>query len=332
MDLKNILVTGAAGYIGTCATNTLLEEGYFVVAIDNFSAGYRQPLEILKKAYPNSLVVIEKDILSDLDSIFLSYSIDAILHFASPCNVDESVKNPKKYFDNIEYGTRNLITYAINHKVQYFIFSSTCAVYGEPVRLPISEDHPTNPINPYGKAKLAAENIVKNSTIKYMIFRYFNVCGTSKDAKFGDSKRPSSALVQNAVRGVMGIEAFSITCQRANTKDGTPVRDFIDVMDLVWAHILGLKFLSNGGNSEIINLGTGRGYSVLEIIERVESITGTSIDKKISNVLRHGEIEKIYASYRKANNVLHWRPKLNISISIRNLIKWYTDNPSGWGY
>ena len=245
--MKKILVTGGGGYIGSVATHLLLQKGYKVVAIDNFSTGYREPLKKLKSKskYKSKFNYYKADLRSDLTDIFdKERGIDAVLHYAASCSVNESMENPQKYFSNNVCGSQNLLSTMLKYDVKKIVFSSTCAVYGEAKYVPIDEKHPTNPSNPYGESKLMIERMLqwygKLSDLKYVILRYFNVCGASDDGIFGDSKKPSVLLVQNLVRGALGIEPFYLTCLKVDTPDGTPIRDYINVVDLNEAHVLAL--------------------------------------------------------------------------------------------
>jgi len=333
---KKILITGCAGYIGSVATDLFLKNGYTVVGIDNFQTGYQQPIELLKKKYSN-FVFYEKDLKEELSCVFeKEKDIAVAVHYAASCIVDESMKNPQKYFFNNVSGSLNLLNTMIKFNVKKIVFSSTCAVYGETQYTPVDENHPTNPINPYGESKRMVEKIIewygKLLGLNYFILRYFNVCGASDDGEIGDSKRPSVLLVQNAVRGALGIEKFYLTCPKVKTPDGTPIRDYINVVDLNEAHLLAVeKLLENKDIFEVINLGTGTGNSVLEIVERVEKITGKKIERLFGNT-RVGEYAKIYASIEKAKKVLGWRPKRTIKDSVRSLIAWYKKHPNGWEY
>jgi UDP-glucose 4-epimerase len=220
------------------------------------------------------------------------------------------------------------------YNVTNIVFSSTCAVYGNADYVPVDEKHATHPENPYGESKRMVEKIIewygKIKKINYLILRYFNVCGASDDGRIGDSKKPSLLLVQNAVRGALGIEPFYLTCPKVETPDGTPIRDYINVVDLNEAHLLGLEYLSRKGKSEILNLGTGTGNSVLEIVRKVQEISG----KKFyigKTKQREGDYAKTYASIKKAKKVLNWQPRRTIEDSVKSLIKWYKAHPSGWG-
>lgn len=333
--MKNkILITGAGGYIGSVATYLFLQNGYEVVAVDNYSTGYRQPLELLQKKYKDTLRVYEADLKNDLSPIFKKESgVSAVVHYAAHCLVDESMKKPEKYFRNNILGTLNLLENMTKFEVKNFVFSSTCAVYGEAEYVPVDENHPTKPNNPYGESKLLAEKIIewmgKLKGIRYVILRYFNVTGATEDGLIGDSKKPSTLLTQNAVRGALNIDHFFLTCSEVDTLDKTPIRDYVNVVDLNEAHLKAVDYLAKEGKNEIINLGTGAGNSVLDIVENVRKVTGKKIDLKRSTP-RLGEYAKMIASIKKAEKVLGWKPKRNIEDSIRSLVKWYNKHPNGW--
>ena len=332
--MKTILVTGAGGYIGSIATYLLLEKGYNVVAIDNLSTGYKEPLEWLQEKFGKErLKTYFQDLKEPVDNVFeAEKSIDGVIHYAAPCSVDESMKNPRKYFDKVPIGL-NLIDSMIKHNVKTLVFSSTCAVYGETESGPVDESHPTRPVNPYGEAKRMVEMIVERygqlSGLNYMILRYFNVCGAADDGSIGDSKKPSRHLMQNAVRGALGIEPFFLTCPQVDTPDKTPIRDYVNVVDLNAAHLKALEYLFFGGNSDILNIGTGTGDSVLSIIKKVEAITGKTIATKTTTP-RSGEYAQIYANITKAQKILQWKPERSIEASVRSLVTWYQAHPDGW--
>src|SRR3989338_413774 len=334
--MKKILITGAGGYIGAVATYQLLQLGHTVVALDNFSTGYKKPITVLQEKFGAEKCILEEaDLQNDLSEIFKKHNdIDSVLHYAASCLVDESMKNPGKYFENNIWGTLNLVESLIKYKIPRMVFSSTCAVYGEAQHVPVDEKHPTNPKSPYGESKLMAENIIKwfgeLKGLRYAILRYFNVCGASDDGLIGDSKKPSVLLVQNTVRGALGIEPFFLTYPEVETPDHSPIRDYINVVDLNEAHIKALEYLEKGGVSEVINLGTGAGDSVLEIVDNVEKATGKKIERKKATELRQGEYAKMIASIEKASKVLSWKPERTIQQSVEALIKWYSVHPQGW--
>ena len=332
---KKVLVTGAGGYIGSVAAYLFLQNGFEVVGFDNFSTGYRQPLKILQKKFSSKMLrYYDIDLNDNLASVFeKEKNINAVIHYAAVCKVDESMKEPQKYFTNNVCGSQNLLSAMIKFGIKKIVFSSTCAVYGEAKYVPVDENHPTNPANPYGESKLLTEKIIrwygKLGLLNYVILRYFNVCGASEDGLIGDSKKPSVLLVQNAVRGALGIESFSLTCPKVETKDGTPIRDYINVVDLNMAHLKALNYLGKGGKSEIINLGTGTGNSVLEVVKNVQGLTGKKFQVGRSEP-RQGEYAKMIASIDKSKKILGWKPEKTLKDSINSLIKWYKNNPNGW--
>jgi len=335
--MTKILITGVGGYIGSIAAYLFLQKGYEVVAVDNFSKGYRQPFKFLhdkfgKEKFRWYEVDIQKN---DLPEVFnKEKDIQAVVHYAAFCSVDESMKKPEIYFENNLWATLNLLKMMDTAGIKNIIFSSTCAVYGEAQYVPVDEKHPTIPSNPYGESKLMAEKIIewfgRLKQFNYVILRYFNVCGASDDGLIGDSKHPSSLLVQNAVRGALGIEPFYLTYQEYEVNpDNSPIRDYINVVDLNEAHLRAVEYLAQGGKNEIINLGTGVGNSVLEVVETVKKITGKSLDVKKGEA-RQGEYAKMIASIDKAKTILHWEPNRTIEDSIRSLVKWYSSYPHGW--
>lgn len=332
MKKETILVTGGAGYIGSHAVKRLLQEGYAVTVFDNFFRGFRQPLDILKKY--GELEVIEGDLTreEDVRRAFAGRNIGAVMHFAALCLVSESVEKPELYSKNNVIGTHNLLEAMREAGVEKLIFSSTCAVYGNADYLPIDEKHPTRPNSPYGESKLAAERMIeqygRSHGLRYAILRYFNVCGADSGGEIGDSKKPSELLVQNAVRGALGLEDFKLTCPRVDTPDGTPIRDYINVEDLVDAHVKALTALANGP-SIVANLGTGRGFSVREIVEEVRREMGVEFPVGEGS-RREGEDTAVFADNAFARTALGWRPEKTLADSIRSLARWSAGHPRGY--
>lgn len=332
-----ILITGAGGYIGSVATSLFLKHGYRITALDNFSTGWREPLELLQDKYEKSkLRIIEADLTKykDIFKVFDSEKhISGVVHFAASCSVDESMKDPQKYFTNNVIGSHNLLVAMLKHRINTIIYSSTCAVYGSAQYIPVDEKHPTAPSNPYGESKLATEREIewygKLAGLRYVILRYFNVCGATDDGVIGDSKKPSTLLVQNAVRAALGIASFALTCPKAATPDGTPIRDYINVEDLAQAHLLALEYLASGKQSATLNLGTGEGSSVLGVIQAVRKITGKQFSIHKTQP-RQGEYPTMIASIAKAKKVLEWRPKHSLADSVSSLVLWYRKHPKGW--
>src|SRR3989344_1009967 len=332
---KSILVTGAGGYIGSVVTYELLKKGYKVVALDNFSTGYKKPLELLQEKFgKDRLLIYPADLKDDLSKIIKENpDISGAIHFAASCLVSETMQDPEKYFDNNISGSINLLKYLLEADIKNLVFSSTCAVYGEAKSVPVKEDRPTNPVNPYGLSKRIVEQIIgwygKLLGMNFVILRYFNVCGASDDGLIGDSKNPSMLLVQNAVRGALKIEPFYLTCPEVDTPDKTPIRDYIDVVELADAHIKAFEYLTRGGKSEIINIGTGKGSSVLEIVDAVQKITGVKFEIQ-KGKSRTGEYSKMIASIKTAKDMLNWEPGRTLEESIESLVIWYKSHPSGW--
>lgn len=332
--MSKVLITGAGGYIGSVAAHLFLSQGHEVVAVDNFTTGYRQPLEYLESKFPGKITFHEIDLKGDLSTLFdKEKNIDAVIHFAASCLVDESMRDPGKYFGNNVAATSNLLSHMDKYGIKNIIFSSTCAVYGEAEYYPIDEKHPLKPTTPYGASKKMAEEAIqwygKLKDFRYMILRYFNVCGATDDGAVGDSKKPSSLLVQNAVRGAMGIEKFYLTAPEVDTPDKTPIRDYVNVVDLNIAHLKAFEKLISSKTSEIINLGTGSGNSVLEVVEQVKKITGMEIPIDKANT-RLGDDAKKIADITKAKSILGWSPERTIEDSVKSLVLWYKNHPQGW--
>ncbi len=333
--MKKILITGAGGYIGSVGTYLFLEKGYEIVALDNFARGYRGPLELLQQKYgKEKLRYYEIDLTGDISPIFeKEKNIEAVIHYAAFCNVGESMKHPEWYFSNNVHGVLNVVEAMSRNKIDKLIFSSTCALYGESKYVPLDEKHPFAPISPYGESKRMAETIInwysKLKGLRYVALRYFNVCGASDDSLIGDSKHPSFHLMQNAVRAALGIDKFHLVCPKVDTPDGTPIRDYVNVVDLNEAHSAALDYLGGGGASDVFNLGTGKGNSVMEIVEEVRKVTGVSFAIEGGEV-RSGDPARLYASNEKIKNVLKWEPKRSLEDSVRTLVEWYKKNPDGW--
>src|SRR3989338_11189114 len=289
--MKKILITGAGGYIGSVAASPFLEQGYDVGGGDNFMRGFREPLEYLQKRYDaDHMSWYELDVrnVDNLAQVMEQELPEIVLHYAALCNVGESEKHPELYFDNNIQGVLGVLGAMQKLGLSKLVFSSTCSLYGEPERDTLDEQHPVRPTShPYGESKYMCERVIdwyaKVHGFQYIFLRYFNVCGATDDGTIGDSKNPSFHLMQNAIRGALGIAEFYLNNTKVNTPDETPIRDYVNVVDLNEAHVKAVEFLLNGGISSIFNLGTGTGNSVMEIISAVEKITG----KKLA--LREGE-------------------------------------------
>jgi len=333
-----VLVTGGAGYIGSHAVKLLLENKYQVVVVDNLSRGYKQVIENLQKKHGKKNLIFYKADLLDfekINEILKKEKPIGVMHFAALCLVSESMEKPELYFQNNICGSFNLLSAMIKNKIKHLVFSSTCATYGESRYLPVDEKHPQFPTNPYGESKLMVEKMIawlsQAHNLNYIILRYFNVAGSASDGSIGDSKKPSVLLVQNAVRGALKLTPFKLTFSKMKTKDGSPIRDYINVEDLVSAHLKSLKYLLSKKKSNTFNLGTGKGNSVLEIVNQVQEITKTKFPLTRGEP-RQGEYAKIYANITKAKKELGWKPEKTVKDSVHSLVSWYTNRPQGWDY
>ncbi len=321
-----ILVTGGAGYIGSHCVLALLKEGFTVHIFDNFSTGHKETVETLKKY--GTLTYSEGDLQNktDIKKVFENNKIDAVVHFAAFSQVGESVKNPQKYYQNNVCGTLNLLEAMLENNVKKIVFSSTAATYGEPVYTPIDENHPQLPINPYGQTKLMIERIMddydKAYGLKSVRLRYFNVAGADSDVRVGEWHTPETHLVPNILKSSFGDgKTFEMYGDDYDTKDGTCVRDYINVEDLAQAHILALKYLNNGGETNFFNLGTQEGTTVKEVFDVCEQVIGKSIPvKKMPR--REGDPAILVADNTKAKNELGWEPKNSFEHSVKTAYEW----------
>ena len=307
-----ILVTGGAGYIGSHAVLALQQAGYQVVVLDNLVYGHRELVESVLKA---ELVVGDTNDRALLDHLFNTHDIAAVMHFAAYAYVGESVTEPAKYYRNNVTGTLTLLEAMVDANIKKFVFSSTCATYGVPKTVPIPEDHPQDPINPYGATKLMVERILADFDPAYQLksvsFRYFNAAGADPNGQLGEDHEPETHLIPLILLTAMGKrDAISIFGTDYPTADGTCIRDYIHVADLAAAHVLGLEYLLNGGDSQLFNLGNGSGFSVKEVIEAARAVTGKPI-KVIECDRRPGDPPALVGSSAKARQTLGWQPKYN---------------------
>lgn len=327
---KIILVTGGAGYIGSHCSLALLEKGFDVVIFDNLELGHIETVETLKSLDLKGELVdfIQGDLKnkSDIEKVFKSHTIDAVVHFAAYSQVAESMKNPQKYYVNNIYGSLNLFGTMLENNVKKVVFSSTAATYGEPEYVPIDEKHPQNPINPYGQSKLIVEKILDDYDMAYGLksvrLRYFNVAGASSKGLIGEWHDPETHLIPNVLKSTFGGSgAFKMFGSDYDTKDGTCVRDYINVEDLSEAHILALEYLFEGGKTDYFNLGTNDGNSVKEVFEECEKITNQKIPVEIC-ARRDGDPASLIADNKKAKDILKWAPTRNLETSIKTAFGW----------
>lgn len=327
--MENILVIGGAGYIGSYMCKYLAKNGYDPIVLDNLVCGHRQSVRwgpLIEGSIADSKL---------LNQIFLEYQIMAVMHFAAFCYVGESVTVPAKYYRNNVANTINLLEVMVERNVSNFIFSSSCAIYGEPVEFPITEQHPQNPINPYGRSKLMVEQILDDFRIayglEYISLRYFNAAGADPDGELGEDHRPEIHLIPLVIQTALGQrEAINIFGEDYPTRDGTCIRDYIHIDDLAQAHLLALERLLNGLPGGSYNLGNGDGHSVKEVIEVARNITGKPIPLKIIE-RRPGDPAVLISSSQKAIKELGWKPQFpDLHKIIETAWKWHKSHPEGY--
>jgi len=317
---KNILLVGGAGYIGSHTVRELSDNAYRVIIYDNLSEGHK------KSVAGNDFIYGDINDSETLNKVFENNKIDAVMHFSAYAYVGESVENPEKYYKNNVCATVNLLSSMLKYNVKNIVFSSTCATYGIPDYVPIDEKHPQNPINPYGNSKLTVEKILADYCnaygLKYMALRYFNAAGAHPDGSIGESHRIETHLIPLALKTLTKEkDAVRIFGDDYETPDGTCIRDYIHVCDLAIAHRKALEFILSGGESKRINLGTGIGVSVKEIISVCEKVTGMKVPVIISN-RRPGDPPSLTASNGYAKEILGFCPKFDIYETVKTAWNW----------
>lgn len=313
--MTKIVIVGGAGYIGSHCAKAFHANGFEVVVLDNFSRGWKDFCK-----YGN---IIEMDIMNrqDLTSALSLIKPDLICHLAAVAYVEESIKNPGMYYYNNVMGTLSILESMREIGMDKIIFSSTCATYGIPLMNPIDENHPQNPINPYGWSKLFCERLISDfgyaHKIKFIMLRYFNAGGADPEGEIGERHNPETHVIPRILKSVIdGNSNFVIHGGDFRTRDGTPLRDYIHVGDLADAHLRAANFLMEGGQSDVFNLGTGTGTTVAEIADAVEKVTGRHVVKTIGE-RRVGDPEALVADNAKARNILGWAPRYS---DINNII------------
>ena len=320
-----ILVTGGAGYIGSHAVLVLQRAGYEVIVLDNLVHGHR---EFVENVFQVKLIVGDTSARALLDNLFATYPIAAVMHFAAYIAVGESVAKPAEYYHNNVVGTLTLLEAMVAASIKSFVFSSTCALYGVPKTIPLVEDHPQDPISPYAVTKQMVERILADFDTAYNLksvsFRYFNAAGAEPNGLLGEDHSPETHLIPLVLLTALGKrESVSIFGTDYPTKDGTCIRDYIHVMDLAQAHVLGLEYLLQGGESQAFNLGNGNGFSVREVIETAKLVAGREI-KTIECDRRPGDPPVLVGSSDKARNILGWQPQYSdLKQIIAHALAWH---------
>lgn len=305
-----ILVTGGAGYIGSHAALALRRAGYGVVVLDNLSYGHREIIEDVVKV---ELVIGDTSDRELLDRLFATHDIAAVMHFAAYIAVGESVQQPAMYYKNNVSSTLNLLEAMLEAGINKIVFSSTCAVYGMPKEIPMTENHPHDPLSPYAASKDMVERILADFDpafgLKSVAFRYFNASGAEPSGELGEDHNPETHLIPLALLTALGKrKQLNIFGTDYDTPDGTAVRDYIHVNDLASAHVLGLEYLLQGGTSQVFNLGNGNGFSVREVIETARKVTGLAIPA-LECDRRAGDAPILVGSSEKARQILGWQPQ-----------------------
>lgn len=325
-----ILVTGGDGYIGSQCVLALIDSGYDVVIIDNRSTGHSEISERIMNTQSKGSVIadINGSLLNqnEIEQCFEKYEVNAVIHFAASSQVEESVKDPKKYYVNNVVGTINLLNAMIDNGIKKIVYSSSAATYGNPNYIPIDEKHPQYPINPYGRTKLFVERILSDYDTAYglrsVILRYFNVAGADSRGRSGEWHDPETHLIPNIIRSSFeNGKEFRLFGTDYDTRDGTCIRDYVNVEDLADAHVLAMRYLTDGGMTDCFNLGTATGSTVREVFSECEKVIGKKISLKETD-RRPGDPAVLVADSTKAKRILGWEPKRTLADSIRTAYEW----------
>jgi len=317
-----ILVTGGAGYIGSFMAKRLLEKGDEVIIVDSLERGHKEAVDSRAKLYIGNL--LDREFVS---KVFSENKFDAVIHFAGYISMNESMENPYIYFQNNVFVSLNIMEEMIRTKTDKFIFSSSAGVYGNPVKLPIQENHPKNPENPYGESKLMVEKLMlwyqKAYGLNSVALRYFNASGASLDGALGENHNPESHIIPNIMKAILKGESFKLFGTDYKTKDGTCVRDYIHVIDLVEAHVLAIEKLTEDKGMFVYNVGTGNGYSNKEVTEMVKKISGK--DFQIEELERRsGDADTLVADASKIKEELGFNPKYSdLETIVKTAWKWH---------
>lgn len=326
--MQKILVTGGAGYIGSFMVRELKARGFDPVILDNLSQGHKESVSGFRLEVIDLVSQKEK-----LDSLLSSEKFDGVIHMASFIQMGESYKDPAKYYRNNVLGFMNLMDSMREHAVNKIILSSSAGVYGNPVRIPIKEDDVKNPLNPYGETKYMMERMLEDYDtaygVKFVSIRYFNASGAALDGSIGENHPEESHLIPNVIKSALGGTEFTLFGDDYDTPDGTCVRDYIHVLDLVNAHSIAMEKLLSGSASAFYNAGMGAGHSNREIIKAVENVTGVKVNVKVLPK-REGDANSLYADISKVQNELGWQPKYTVDDIVKTAYLWHKTHPSGY--
>lgn len=327
LDAVRLLVTGGAGFIGSHTVHELVRLGHEVTVFDNLRLGH-------PAAVPVPVVQGELIDAQAIGGLLTDGRFEAVLHFAGYAAVGESVRDPAKYFTNNVGGSINLLNAMRDAQVELLVFSSTSEVYGEAQSLPLTEDHPKLPTNPYGESKWMVEQTLRRYSEAYglrsIALRYFNAAGAAEDGSIGEDHSPETHLIPNAILGALGRQRFEFTCARVDTPDGTTIRDYVHVLDLASAHRLALEALRDGHATAAYNVGLGRGYSTQEVVDTVQRVAGVRFPTS-QGMPRLGEPAAKYASNDLIRRQLGWQPRHDLESMVRTALAWHAAHPGGYG-
>jgi len=326
--MNKILVTGGAGYIGSFMVRELQEKGFEPVILDNLSQGHKEAVKGFRLEVIDLVTEKEK-----LDNFLAQEKFDGVIHMASFIQMGESYANPAKYYENNVLGFLNLLDSMRKAGTNKIIISSSAGVYGNPVSLPIKEDDPKNPLNPYGETKYMMERILEDYDaaygLKFIAIRYFNAAGAALDGSIGEAHPEESHLIPNIIKKALKGEEIEVFGSDYKTSDGTNVRDYIHVLDLTEAHSIAMQKLLNGAESGFFNAGIGQGYSNKEVLDMVKNVTGLALNVKYGQ-RRPGDADALYASIDKIKNDFSWSPKYGLKEIVESAYVWHKNHPQGY--
>lgn len=320
-----VLVTGGAGYIGSFMVKKLIENEFHVVVVDNLENGHEEAIDKRATFVKGNLLDTEF-----VNNLFLNNKLHGVIHFAGFISMKESMENPGKYFKNNIFASLNILESMKEHKVNNFIFSSTAGVYGSPVKIPIPEDHPKNPTNPYGESKYIVEKILpwykEIYGINFAALRYFNAAGAALDGSMGEKHNPETHIIPNAINSILNNSEFILYGNDYETRDGTCIRDYIHVLDLTEAHVLAFEKINDKNGGHFYNVGTGKGYSNKEVIEMINKITEANLKVKIEK-RRSGDASVLVADPTRINTELNFSPRdSDLETIVKTAWEWHKKN------